>query len=87
MGIDTSKKLYLYVPYSDSPGREAVLILSDRDKAASDIPISQIEGIFITTITDFSRLYRGNSPICRRDEMTSFEEKYDGRFLPLNPGD
>ena len=71
---------YPYMKYSDAP--PAIVVLKN-STSFSDAPISDLEGIFLTDSEILKEKDEGN-PLCRRDEVAMFEEKYRGKFIPFN---
>lgn len=84
------KYVYPYKHFSDVPSTGTIMILvgSLRQRLCPDLKLSELEGVFVCS-EDLSRgsaNYKGD-PLCRRDEMPLFEERYKGEFIPLNKKD
>ena len=81
-----ARYFFLYGRYYDldkekSPvlGEGPIVVYLD-SKTERQLSIGSLEGVFLSLKENPFNEAKGN-PICRRDEMDAFAEKYNGRFF------
>ena len=68
------------VDFSESRGTSSGIVVYNNVRCIQRV-ISSLEGFFVSVEPlDWNRI--GN-PVCRRDEMIDFGEKYHGKFVPF----
>ena len=89
MEINQKHHVYLVGKFYDSsledvPNKESNydLIVYAHPKKEKSRVISSLEGIFVTDKEFLKYFLKGEgNPVCRRDQMEDFEEKYSGKFF------
>ena len=93
--VNISKNVYVYGKFYDSSKVQIpkdkyyydVIIYAQPFNEVNRV-ISSLEGLFVSEIPLIEKgkdntIMTDWNPLCRRDEMKFFEEKYKGKFIPF----
>jgi hypothetical protein len=88
--ISINKNIYLYGMYYDTdrvkiPTDEQNwnLIIYVNSKREKNRIINSLEGYFVSDNNFLSSEFPNNNPVCTRNQMKEFEERYQGKFIPF----